>query len=51
MTPEAQSLIEGLLNPDPEKRLGFRGVEEIKNHPWFKGNARMPLLQGIYLRI
>lgn len=37
MTPEAQNLIQSLLNPDPKQRLGARGVEEIKNHPWFKG--------------
>lgn len=38
MTPEAKDFIGKLLNPDPEKRLGSHGVEEIKQHAWFKGN-------------
>ncbi|OUM51964.1 hypothetical protein BVG19_g1110 [[Candida] boidinii] len=29
------SLIKGLLNRDPRKRLGYNGVSEIKNHPFF----------------
>jgi len=35
---EAKSLIRGLLNPDPEKRLGCGpgGVDEIKKHPFFQ---------------
>lgn len=37
MTPESKDLIEKLLNPDPEKRLGANGIEEIKAHPWFEG--------------
>ena len=37
MTPESKDLIEKFLNPDPEKRLGANGVEEIMSHPWFKG--------------
>jgi len=39
MTPEAKDLIERLLEPDPKKRLGVNGAQEIKSHPWFKGNA------------
>ena len=38
MTPESKDLIEKLLDPDPQKRLGANGVDEIKNHPWFAGN-------------
>jgi len=35
---EAKSLIRGLLNPEPDKRLGCGadGIDEIKKHPFFK---------------
>ena len=35
---EAKDLINKLLNVDPNKRLGYgkNGVEELKNHPYFK---------------
>jgi len=35
---EAKSFIRGLLNPDPDKRLGCGpgGIDEIKKHPFFK---------------
>lgn len=33
---EAKDIIDRLLEPDPAKRLGSGGVEEIKNHPFFK---------------
>lgn len=33
--PTARTLIAGLLQRDPEKRLGRKGVHEIKNHPFF----------------
>lgn len=36
MTPELQDLIAGLLNKDPELRLGANGPQEIKEHPFFK---------------
>lgn len=39
MSPEAYDLIQKLLNPDPTKRLGANGVEEIKSHSWFKGRV------------
>jgi len=32
---QASSLITALLNPIPEKRLGFRGAHEIKSHEFF----------------
>ncbi|KAH3680821.1 hypothetical protein WICPIJ_008104 [Wickerhamomyces pijperi] len=35
-TPEAKSLIRGLLEMDPDQRLGSNGAEEIKSHPYFK---------------
>ena len=37
ISPDAADLIEQLLQPDPEKRLGHGGVEEIKNHSFFQG--------------
>ena len=37
MSPEAKDLIVKLLNPDPEKRLGSKGTDEIKNHKFFDG--------------
>lgn len=38
-SPEFRSLMAGLLEPDPKKRLGGGGgdVEEIKSHPFFAG--------------
>jgi len=38
ISPEAADLIQKLLNPDSNQRLGAHGVEEIKNHPFFKMN-------------
>ncbi|KAL1744423.1 putative serine/threonine protein kinase [Schizophyllum fasciatum] len=32
----AQSILSGLLNRDPSKRLGVNGAEEIKKHPFFE---------------
>ena len=37
ISPEAAELIKNLLNMDYNERLGARGVEEIKNAPFFKG--------------
>ncbi|KAG7826718.1 hypothetical protein KL920_005320 [Ogataea angusta] len=34
--PDTKDLITRLLNRDPKKRLGYHGVEEIKNHQFFK---------------
>lgn len=31
----ARDLVRGLLNKDPEKRLGARGPEDIMGHRWF----------------
>ncbi|KAF5747684.1 serine/threonine-protein kinase [Tripterygium wilfordii] len=38
LTSEAHSLLKGLLNKDPSKRLGSGpcGTEEIRRHKWFK---------------
>ncbi|QRV78484.1 AGC/AKT kinase gad8 [Ceratobasidium sp. AG-Ba] len=35
MHPEARGVITGLLQRDPNKRLGNSGAEDIKNHPFF----------------
>ena len=35
VSPEAEDLIEKLLNHDPNKRLGKNGAEEVKSHPFF----------------
>lgn len=32
----AKNLLEKLLKKDPTKRLGHRGAQEIKSHPWFE---------------
>jgi len=36
LSPEAESFILRMVSP-PETRLGVKGVEEIKRHPFFKG--------------
>ena len=33
--PEARSILTGLLNRDPSRRLGVKGADEIKRHPFF----------------
>jgi serum/glucocorticoid-regulated kinase 2 len=35
MSSEARSVMTGLLQRDPAKRLGANGGEEIKKHPFF----------------
>ena len=37
MTPEAHDFIEALLNPEPSKRLGSGGIQEVKDHAFFSG--------------
>ncbi|GAA5803497.1 hypothetical protein HPULCUR_008979 [Helicostylum pulchrum] len=32
---EARDFMERLMTLDPEKRLGYHGAEEVKNHPFF----------------
>lgn len=48
ITQEAFDLINRLLNPNPELRLGTRSVDDIKKHPFFKGIdfIRMRSLRG-----
>lgn len=36
LSESARKLLKDFLNYDPEKRLGSKGVEEIKNHDFFK---------------
>lgn len=35
LTPAAKNFLEGLFNKSPEKRLGSKGSDQIKDHPWF----------------
>jgi serine/threonine protein kinase len=35
ISPKAQSLIEALLNRNPKERLGSRGAQEVRAHPFF----------------
>jgi microtubule-associated serine/threonine kinase len=37
LSPELMDLLDRLLEPDPERRLGHRGAAEVKMHPWFCG--------------
>ena len=37
LSKEAQDIISKLLERDPSIRLGARGVEEVKSHPYFEG--------------
>lgn len=34
---EAGDFINKLIKRKPENRLGYNGIEEIKNHPWLNG--------------
>ncbi|KAG2228160.1 hypothetical protein INT45_009206, partial [Circinella minor] len=36
ISPEARDFMESLMTLDPEKRLGSRGSDQVKNHPFFK---------------
>ena len=37
MSPECQDLIIKCLDPDHTTRLGAKGSEDVKKHPFFKG--------------
>lgn len=41
---EARSILTGLLNRDPLRRLGVKGAEEIKKHPFFHNHIDFKLL-------
>ena len=36
-SPQVVDFIKRLLCPNPRHRLGFRNINELKNHPWFHG--------------
>ncbi|KAJ4482120.1 kinase-like domain-containing protein [Lentinula aciculospora] len=44
ISPEAQSILTGLLTRDPTRRLGVHGAEEIKKHPFFVNHIDFQLL-------
>lgn len=37
ISPEAVDFLSKIFTPDPKKRLGANGAEEVKKHPFFKG--------------
>ena len=41
---EARSILTGLLTRDPTRRLGVKGAEEIKRHPFFQKHIDFKLL-------
>lgn len=45
MNPEARSICRGMLQRDPLQRLGYRGAQEIKSHPFFASIDFDALLQ------
>lgn len=44
-SPEAADFINRLLRRRQEQRLGYRGIEEIKRHPWLAGFPWSKMLQ------
>ena len=36
-SPDARDFMERLMCTDPEKRLGYNGAQEVKEHPFFNG--------------
>jgi len=42
--PEACSILTALLNRDPTRRLGVKGADEIKRHPFFHKHIDFKLL-------
>lgn len=43
-SPEACSILSGLLNRDPSRRLGVKGADEIKRHAFFYKHIDFRLL-------
>jgi serum/glucocorticoid-regulated kinase 2 len=41
---EARGILTRLLTRDPSKRLGVRGAEEIKKHPFFENHIDFKML-------
>ncbi|CAD8132805.1 unnamed protein product [Paramecium octaurelia] len=48
LTPACKSLLEGLFSKNPDKRLGSKGAQEIKDHPWFLNVNWDTLLKKLY---
>lgn len=38
-SPEVRDFMQSLMHIDPNERLGSRGADEVKAHPWFEGMA------------
>ena len=36
LSPEAKDIMDRLMDPNPETRLGTKGSQEVKDHPFFK---------------
>jgi len=43
-----RSLLEGLFIKDPNTRLGFNNIDEVKKHPWFTGVSWEAVLNKQY---
>lgn len=43
-SPDARSLLTGLLTRDPQQRLGVTGAESIKTHPFFTKHIDFKML-------
>lgn len=43
---EARSILTGLLNRDPTRRLGVNGADEIKRHSFFNKHIDFKLLSA-----
>lgn len=41
---EARSILTGLLSRDPAQRLGYKGAQDIKKHPFFANHIDFKLL-------
>lgn len=46
ISPDARSLLTGLLTREPASRLGVNGAEEIKKHPFFSKTIDWDLLMA-----
>lgn len=46
ISPDARSLLTGLLTREPSARLGVNGAEEIKKHPFFSKHIDWKMLMA-----
>ena len=51
ISPECKDFIQKLLNPNPSERMGTKGLDEIKNHPFLDGVNWTNLSQNEYFFI